>query len=73
MVSSMSMSDTSAIVAQLNSLTTNVPKDEESRKKLLEATRGLSLALENQGDTIQRICYLVVSYSAALFEFPQQI
>ena len=54
-------SSADSVVAQLESLTKNVPKDEASRKQLLEAARGLAFALESPGDSIQRICYLVNS------------
>lgn len=56
----MSASDMAALISKLTSLTNDIPKDEESRKKLFEATRSLNLALETAGETTQRICYLVI-------------
>ena len=53
------MSDINQLCAQLDSFHENIPHDEAARKKLMEAARRLSLALEKPGDTIQRISYLV--------------
>lgn len=49
----------SSLISQLEHAGNNIPKDEASRKKLMEAARDLALSLETPGDTVQRISYLV--------------
>ncbi len=51
------MTSPDALIDQLKSLVGSV--DEDTRKKLLNATREVSLSLESSGDVIQRIAYLV--------------
>ncbi|KAL9099171.1 MAG: hypothetical protein Q9187_009536, partial [Circinaria calcarea] len=45
------------LIAQLESVGKNAPKDDSSRKKLYDAARSLTIDLELPGDTIQRIAY----------------
>ena len=39
--------------------------DETTRKKLIDTLRNLSISLEEPGDTIQRIAYLVSCFTCA--------
>lgn len=53
----MATPDVSALIAQLESVGKNAPKDGSSRKKLYDAARSLTIDLKLPGDTIQRIAY----------------
>ena len=59
------MADIDELCAQLDNLRDNVPQDETSRKKLMEAAHNLSLALEKPRDTVQRIVYFVSMFKAS--------
>ena len=48
-----------SLISQLELLTSNVPKDEETRQKLYDVTHTLNLALESFEDTLQRTVHLV--------------
>ena len=52
-------SDSSDLITRLENLRHAVPKDEATRKKLLDATRNLVFSLETPEDSIQRIAYSV--------------
>lgn len=54
-----SESDLSDLVTKLKNLNHAVPKDEATRKSLVDAARSLVFALETPGDSIQRIAYTV--------------
>ncbi len=62
--------DPSALVQQLEILTKNPPHDvladDAVRRKLRDAARNLSIAMETPGDTVHRIGSLVVNLSLQL-------
>jgi hypothetical protein len=57
--------EASALVAKLESLTNNPPseilKNDSLRRKLREASKNLSIAMEKPGDTVHRIANYVGS------------
>lgn len=55
----MATHDVSTLIAKLESIAKDAPKDEVARKRLYHAAQGLAYALESPDDTIQRIGYLV--------------
>ena len=52
-------SDLPGLISKLETLKHAVPKEEATRRRLLDATRNLSFALETPGDSLQRIAYTV--------------
>lgn len=53
------MADVTNLCEQLDALRENIPKEESSRKRLMDSARELSLALETTGDNVQRLIYIV--------------
>lgn len=60
-----SNSDTEASIAQLQSISKIVPKDDGERQRLYEAANDLALGLEPPGDTIQRFVHMCLEPVAA--------
>ncbi len=61
--------DTFSIISQLEQAGNNVPKDDASRKKLVEAARDLVLTLETPGDTYSAclIWYILGPFHLSIF------
>ncbi|MCJ1354648.1 MAG: hypothetical protein MMC33_004637 [Icmadophila ericetorum] len=57
--------DIASLISQLKAVENNVPTNEAARKELLDAVRRVGFALEKEGDTIQRICYLPIQLTVA--------
>lgn len=51
--------DPDVVISQLQSLAKDAPKDATTRKKLYDAARSLTFALEPSGDTIYRFLFAV--------------
>ena len=59
MATAPSGSEMASLISQLELITSNLPKDEETRQKLYDVTHTLNLALESFEDTLQRLVHLV--------------
>ena len=58
--SSATVPDIASLISQLKAVERNIPTDDVARKELLDVIRRVGFALEKEGDTVQRICYLVI-------------
>jgi hypothetical protein len=66
--------DPSSLLQQLEAWAKNPPRDiladEAVRPKLRDAARNLSIAMENPGDTVHRIGFLVIQPPSPSLSYP---